>query len=108
MITIDKVRAAQQTAPLAPETKALQREYQAQITAKARATRMRKKHEAFQRAEDAAKAEIIALGYGPRFYAGKCHAIEGLKPGETYYQEQFHGGYGSWQETLESLRDALS
>ena len=71
---------------------------------KAAQTRARKKQDAFVAAEAAAKAEIKRLGYGPRFYAGKCHAIEGLQDGETYYQEQFPGGYGSWQETLESIR----
>ncbi len=53
--------------------------------------------------EEEAKAKIIKRGYGPRFYAGKCHAIEGLLPGETYCQEQFPGGYDSWQEALDAL-----
>lgn len=70
---------------------------------KAAQTKAAKKQQAFEVAEAAAKAEIIKLGYGPRFYAGKCHAIEGLKPGETYHQEQFPGGYASWQETLEAI-----
>ncbi len=51
-------------------------------------------------------AEIKRLGYGPRFYAGKCHAIEGLKDGETYYQEQFPGGYDSWQAALEAIQNS--
>lgn len=71
---------------------------------KAALTRAKKKQEAFEIAEANAKAEIIRLGYGPRFYAGKCHAIEGLKPGETYYQEQFPGGYATWQECLDAIR----
>lgn len=66
-------------------------------------TRAEKKHAVFQSAEEQAKSKIKAMGYGPRFYAGKCHAIEGLKDGDTYYQEQFPGGYDSWQETLEAL-----
>jgi hypothetical protein len=71
---------------------------------KAAQTKARNKQAKFEAAEEAAKAEIKRLGYGPRFYAGKCHAIEGLKDGETYYQEQFPGGYDSWQETLEALQ----
>lgn len=67
-------------------------------------TRAVKKHAAFQAAEEKAKAKIKELGYGPRFYGGKCHVIEGLKDGETYYQEQFPGGgYISWQEALEAI-----
>jgi len=72
---------------------------------KAAQTKARNKQAKFEAAEEAAKAEIKRLGYGPRFYAGKCHAIEGLKDGETYYQEQFPGGYDSWQETLEALQN---
>ncbi len=73
---------------------------------KAAQTRARKKQEAFEAAEAAAKEEIKRLGYGPRFYAGKCHAIEGLKDGETYHQEPFPGGYDSWQETLEAIQNS--
>lgn len=71
---------------------------------KAAETRRRKKQEAFVAAEAVAKEEIKRLGYGPRFYAGKCHAIEGLRDGQTYHQEQFPGGYNSWQETLEAIQ----
>ena len=70
---------------------------------KAAKTREAKKYAAHQAAEERAKAEIIRLGYGPRFYAGRHHAIKGLAAGETYHQEQFLGGYGSWQETLERV-----
>lgn len=66
-------------------------------------TRAQNKQAAFARREDAAKQEIKRLGYGPRWYAGKCHAILGLKDGETYHQEQFAGGYETWQETLAAI-----
>ena len=70
---------------------------------KAANTRAARRQAAFEQAEASAKSEIEGRGYGPRFYAGKCHAIEGLKPGETYRQEQFPGGYDSWQEALSAL-----
>lgn len=54
-------------------------------------------------AEEAAKAALKNLGYGLRFYGGRCHAIEGLKDGETYYQSAFPGGEDSWQKTLEAI-----
>lgn len=44
MITIDQVRAAQQIAPLAPETAQLQREYQMQINAADRSRRATNDH----------------------------------------------------------------
>lgn len=72
---------------------------------KAAKTREAKKYAAHQAAEETAKSEIIRLGYGPRFYAGKHHAIKGLAAGETYHQEQFPGGYDSWQEALEAINE---
>lgn len=68
-------------------------------------TKSAKKQAAFENAEESAKQAIKALGYGPRFYSGKCHAIEGLKDGGTYHQEQFAGGYESWQETLAAISE---
>ena len=67
-------------------------------------TRRFKKQAAWNAAEEKAKLELMALGYGLRFYAGKRHAIEGLEPNETYYQEQFPGGYDSWQEALAAVK----
>ena len=73
---------------------------------KSAATRQAKKQAAYEAAEAAAKAKIVALGYGPRFYAGHRHAIKGLKDTDTYYQDQFPGGYDSWQECLEAIQSA--
>lgn len=70
---------------------------------KAAQTRANKKQAAFEAAEAVAKQKIKDLGYGPRFYAGKCHAIEGLRDGDTYRQEQFPGGFDSWQEALAAI-----
>jgi hypothetical protein len=70
---------------------------------KAARTRAYRQYESHQAAEEAAKAELIRLGYGPRFYAGKHHAIKGLKAGETYRQDQFPGGHDSWQAALADL-----
>lgn len=72
---------------------------------KAAQTRAAKKQAALEKAEEAAKQAIKDRGYGPRFYSGKCHAIQGLKDGETYHQEQFPGGYDSWQETLAAISE---
>ena len=69
---------------------------------KAANTRAKNKYAAYLVAENAAKAEIIRRGYGPRFYNGKHHAIQGLAAGETYHQDA-DGGYDSWQLTLEHL-----
>jgi hypothetical protein len=72
---------------------------------KAAQTKAAQKYAAHQETEETAKAEIIRRGYGPRFYAGKHHAIPGLADGETYRQEQFPGGYDSWQEALEAINE---
>ena len=68
-------------------------------------TRSRKKQAAFEIAEESAKTELANLGYGTRFYAGKCHAIEGLMPGDTYYQQQFPFGADSWQAALAAINE---
>ena len=72
---------------------------------KAAVTRAKNKQAKFELNEIGAKAEIKSMGYGPRYYAGKCHAIEGLKDGETYYQEGSPGGYWTWAETLASINE---